>query len=105
MRHGGGESYGWLFLAVFGPLALASFLFCGENSSLRNWRPPASDDLNLDREGQRRFARFLRSKDTVPDPSIAPAVAALVLWITTGVLAAVAFGGPATWRRASSSST
>jgi hypothetical protein len=69
-------SASWLFLAVFGPLMLASFLFCGEDSSLRNWRPQPSPELNLDREGQRRLARFLRSKETVPDPSIAPAVAA-----------------------------
>ena len=81
---------------------------------MRNWRTPAGTDLDLDREGQREFARFLRSKETVPDPSIAPAVIAWtegvlserqcvwdritnwawILWITAGVVTALAFGGP-----------
>ena len=81
---------------------------------MRNWRTPAGTDLDLDREGQREFARFLRSKETVPDPSIAPAAIAWtesvlserqcvwdritnwawILWITAGVVTALAFGGP-----------
>lgn len=65
----------WLFLAVFGPLVLASLLFCGDRSSLRNWRAAAGTDLDLDRYGQREFARFLRSKETgagqgLPDPAV-----------------------------------
>ena len=104
----------WLFLAVFGPLMLASLLFCGDRSSWRTWRTPAGTDLSLDREGQRELARFLRSKETVPAPSIAPAVIAWaegvvgerqcvwdritnwawILWITAGVVTALAFGGP-----------
>jgi hypothetical protein len=104
----------WLFLAVFGPLMLASLLLCGDSSSWRTWRTPAGTDPDLDRDGQRELARFLRSKETVPDPSIAPAVIAWaehvlserpcvwdritnwawVLWITAGVVTALAFGGP-----------
>ena len=102
----------WLFFVIFGPLMAASFYFCGADSSLRNWR--SSFDAHLDRDGQREFSRFLRSKEAIPDPRIAAATTywaetverehrclwdritnwAWVLWITAGVVTAIAFGKP-----------
>ena len=100
----------WLFFLVFGPLVLASLAFCGEDSSLRNWRP--SFGPTLDPADRRAFSAFLRSKETAPDPRVAPAVFAWaegvlrqgrcrwdrylnwawVAWISAGVLTAILFG-------------
>lgn len=102
----------WWFFAIFGPLMAASYFFCGEDSSWRNMR--SSFDSDLDRDGRTEFSRFLRSKDAVPDPRVAPAVThwaestlrqqrcvwdrvtnwAWVVWISAGVATAVAFGTP-----------
>ena len=102
----------WLFHVVFGPLMVASLYFCGADSSLRNWR--SSFDGDLDRDGQREFSRFLRSQEAIPDRRIAGAAMywaetverehhcawdritnwAWVLWITAGVVTAIAFGKP-----------
>ncbi|MDQ3642143.1 MAG: hypothetical protein M3450_11955 [Actinomycetota bacterium] len=102
----------WLFFVIFGPLMAASLYFCGADSSLRNWR--SSFNADLDRDGQREFSRFLRSTEAIPAPSIAAAARhwaetverghrcvwdritnwAWVLWITAGVVTAVAFGKP-----------
>ena len=94
---------------LFTPLILASLLLCREDSSLRNW---SSMNPQLDRDDQREFGRFLRSKESPPPPRIEPAVVswaeavalqercpwnrylnwAWVLWITAGLVTAIAFG-------------
>jgi hypothetical protein len=100
----------WLFFLAFGSLMLASLTFCGEDSSLRNWRPSLGPQL--DPADRRAFSAFIRSNEAVPDPRFAPAVLAWaevvlrqercrwdrylnwawVIWITTGVLTAILFG-------------
>lgn len=102
----------WLFFVIFGPLMLASLHFCGADSSLRRWKPTLEGDLDSD--GRRELRRFFRSNEAVPSPRIAPAVVewaehvlrqdrcvwdrvinwAWVLWISAGVVGAIAFGGP-----------
>jgi hypothetical protein len=101
-----------LFFVIFGPLMLASFVLCGEDSSLRGWR--SSMDLDLDPADRREFGKILRSRDAVPSPRLAPAVLAWaettlrqgrcrwdrylnwawVLWISAGVVTAIAWGTP-----------
>jgi hypothetical protein len=102
----------WLFLIIFVPLMVASLHFCGTDSSLRRWKPTRESDLDAD--GRRELSRFLRSNEAVPGPRVAPAVVewaehvlrqdrcvwdriidwAWVLWISAGLVGAIAFGGP-----------
>ncbi|MGI8631309.1 MAG: hypothetical protein ACR2NA_02015 [Solirubrobacterales bacterium] len=99
-----------LFFVIFGPLTLASFLLCGEDSSFRGRVSSPANDLSG--AGRREFARFIRSSETVPDQRVAQAVftwaettlrrercrwerylnGAWVLWIGSGLVAAIAFG-------------
>lgn len=101
----------WLFFVWFGPLIVASLVFCGEDSSFRKltFSSPTPD---LTPEERRAFGRFVRSADLVPDAPIAPAVLAWAegvvkpqpcrwdrylnwawfFWITAGVATALAFG-------------
>ena len=101
--------FDWLFFVLFTPLILASLFLCGDDSSLRSWR---SMNFKLDRDERREFGRFLRSNESRPPPSIEPAVSswaegvirqqqcrwdrylnwAWVLWITAGLVTAIAFG-------------
>jgi hypothetical protein len=101
----------WLFFVVFGPLILASVVFCRDGVSSRTrWRSPL---LDLDPADRREFGRFLRSREPLPAPSLVPvAVAwaqglltlpracrwdrylgwAWVVWIGGGTATAIAFG-------------
>ena len=99
---------GWLFLAVFGPLTVASLVLCRDASSVRRWRGP---HFGLDRAEQNELWRFFRSQETVPPPNIATEARAWaesvvaqhrcpwnrvlnwawVLWIGAGVVTAAAF--------------
>ena len=108
----GSHPLSWLFFVIFVPLMLASLHFCGTDSSLRRWKP--TFEGGLDSDGQREFWRFLRSNEAVPDPRVAPAVVewaehvsrqdrcvwdrvinwAWVLWISAGLVGAIAFGRP-----------
>lgn len=100
----------WLFLAIFGPLAVASLVACGEDSSLRFWRQPR---LEVARGDAREFWKFLRSREPVPERFQEAARAwaedvlrrrrcrwdrytnwAWVLWISAGVVTALLWGGP-----------
>jgi hypothetical protein len=93
---------------VFGPLTVASLVFCREDSSVSWWRGP---HFALDRPRQNEFWRFFRSREAVPPTSIGTEALfwaegvvtqhrcpwnrvlnwAWVLWIGAGVVTAIAF--------------
>jgi hypothetical protein len=100
----------WLFFAIFGPLAVASLVACGEDSGLRFWKPAR---MEVPREDAREFWRFLRSHEPAPDRFREAARIwaddvmrrrrcrwdrysdwAWVLWISAGLITAVVWGGP-----------
>jgi hypothetical protein len=101
----------WLFFIVFGPLVGASLVFCRDGLTSRTkWRSP---HLDLDASDRREFARFLRSRERLPEPRLVPTAVgwahglltlpkpcrwdrylgwAWVFWIVGGTATAVAFG-------------
>lgn len=110
-RRSRGLTVDWLFFVVFGPLILASVIFCRGGVSSRTRSP--SPHLDLDPVDRREFGRFLRSREPLPEPRLVPvAVAwaeglltltkpcrwdrylgwAWVVWIAGGTATAIAFG-------------
>lgn len=68
----------WLFLIVFGPLFVASLVFCRDGFTSRT--QPRSPHLDLDRADRREFARFLRSRERLPEARLVPVTVAWAAW-------------------------
>lgn len=101
----------WLFFIVFGPLFLASLVFCRDGLTTRTkWHSP---HLDLDPADRREFGRFIRSREPLPEPRLVPVAVgwaegmlaqpkpcrwdrylgwAWVFWIVGGTATQIAFG-------------